>query len=93
MRRRMLIGCLAIVLAFSLGLVGFFAFSEGKPDGLEAVLEEQNVGEQQPVWTAPLDYGSDFLSALSMGIIGFCLVLAITLTYLRAGAKKRQGTR
>ncbi len=92
MRRKVIVGSLAILLAFSIGLVGFFAVSDGRPDGLETVLEEQGVEEQQPVWTAPLDYGSDYFTALAMGIIGFGLVLVISFGYLRA-AKKQQGTK
>ena len=90
MQRKFLIGGIVILLAFSIGLVGFFLVSDGKPDGLETVLEGQGVKEPAPVWTAPLDYGSDYASALSMGIIGFSLVLLVTFGYLRIVAKKKQ---
>jgi hypothetical protein len=92
MQRKFLVCGIAILAAFSIGLIGFFAVSEGKPDGLETVLEGQGVQESAPVWTAPLDYGSDFFSALFMGMIGFGLVLTITFGYLKVAAKKkRQG--
>jgi hypothetical protein len=90
MQRKFLIGAIVIVLSFSIGLVGFFLISEGKPDGLETILEGQGVKETAPVWTAPLDYGSDYASALSMGIIGFSLVLLVSFGYLRIAAKKKQ---
>jgi len=90
MQRKFLIGAMVILLAFSIGLVGFFLVSDGKPDGLETVLEEQGVEEPAPVWAAPLDYGSDFASTLSMGIIGFSLVLVVTFGYLGIVAKKKQ---
>jgi hypothetical protein len=94
MRRKFLIGGMAILLAFSIGLVGFFLVSEGRPDGLETVLEGQGVEETAPIWTAPLDYGSDYISTLLMGMIGFSLVLLVTLGYLKFVAKrKRQGTK
>jgi preprotein translocase subunit SecG len=90
MQRRFLIGAMVILLVFSIGLVGFFLVSEGKPDGLETILEGQGVEETAPVWTAPLNYGSDYASALSMGIIGFSLVLLVSFSYLRIVAKKKQ---
>jgi hypothetical protein len=94
MQRKFLIGGIAILLAFSIGLVGFFLVSVGRPDGLETVLEGQGVEETTPIWTAPLDYGSDYVSALSMGIIGFSLVLLVSFGYLRLVAKKkRQGAK
>jgi hypothetical protein len=93
MQRKFLIGGMAILLAFSIGLVGFFLVSEGRPDGLETVLEGQGVEETVPIWTAPLDYGSDYMSTLLMGMIGFGLVLLLTLGYLRLASKKRRGTK
>lgn len=90
MQRKFLIGGMTILAAFSIGLVGFFLVSEGRPDGLETVLEGQGVEETAPVWTAPLDYGSDYLSTLSMGIIGFSLVLLVSFGYFRIAAKKKQ---
>jgi hypothetical protein len=94
MRHRFLICGIAILAAFSIGLIGFFAVSEGKPDGLETVLEGQGVQESAPVWTAPLSYGSDFWSALFMGMIGFGLILAIAFGFLRITSKKKhQGTK
>jgi hypothetical protein len=93
MQHRFLITGIAILAVFCLGLVGFFVVSEGKPDGLETVMEEQGIEEPPPIWTAPLDYGSDYLSALVMGIVGAGLVLTVTFAYLKAAKKRQQGTK
>ncbi len=93
MQRRFLIGAIAILAVFCLGLVAFFALSVGKPDGLETVMHEQGVDESAPVWNAPLNYGSDYLSALLMGIVGAGLVLMVTFAYLKVARKKHQGSK
>jgi ABC-type sugar transport system permease subunit len=94
MQRKFLVGGMAILLAFAIGLVGFFLISDGKPDGLETILDQQGVEETAPVWTAPLGYGTDYASALMMGIIGFSLVLLVSFAYLKFVAKrKQQGTK
>lgn len=93
MQHKFLIAGIAIIAVFCIGLVGFFAVSAGKPDGLESVLGEQGIEESQPVWNAPLNYGSDFPSALLMGMIGFSLVLSITVGYLMLTSKKYKGTK
>ncbi|MEM0449740.1 MAG: hypothetical protein QW520_07980 [Methanomassiliicoccales archaeon] len=71
-----------ILLAFSIGLIGFYIFSVDKPDGLEAVMEENGLEEGEPVWNAPLDYGSSYLSTLLMGFLGFLIVFLSLLGYL-----------
>ncbi len=76
MDRKYIVVSIAILLVFSVGLVGFFLVSDGLPDGLDKTLEEHGTGEgTEPVWTAPLDYGSNYLSALVMGIVGFFITL------------------
>lgn len=78
MERKYLVACIAILLVFSVGLVGFFLVSNGLPDGLDKTLEEHGTGEgSEPVWSAPLDYGSNYFAALVMGIVGFFLTLAL----------------
>lgn len=78
MERKYLAACIAILLVFSVGLVGFFLVSNGLPDGLDKTLEEHGTGEgSEPVWSAPLDYGSNYFAALVMGIVGFFLTLAL----------------
>jgi hypothetical protein len=76
MERRYIIASIAILLVFAVGLVGFFLVSDGLPDGLDKTLEEYGTGEEtEPVWTAPLDYGSNYVSSLVMGTIGFVITL------------------
>lgn len=76
MERKYIVASLAILLVFSVGLVGFFLVSDGLPDGLDKTLEEHGTGEEsESVWTAPLDYGSSYASSLIMGIVGFLVTL------------------
>lgn len=84
MGRKYLLASVAILLAFSVGLVGFFLVSNGMPDGLDKTLEEHGTGEEsEPVWTAPLDYGSDYFTSLVMGIVGFFVTLAAVYGIVR----------
>jgi hypothetical protein len=79
-----------ILIAFSIGLVGFYAFSAMYGDGLEKVMEENGIGEGEPVWTAPLNYGEAYLGSLFMGIVGFFIVLFIFLgIYLVVKKRKK----
>lgn len=66
---------LGIIILFAIGLVGYFIFSEPYGDGLEKTMEEAEIEESEPVYSAPLDYGDNYPLAFSMG----CLGLAITL--------------
>lgn len=83
-----LVAVVAVVAAFAIGLVAFFMVSDGKPDGLEFIMEENGITEGEPVYTAPLDYGSDYLSSLTMGMLGFAIVLGVMLAYLIVIRKK-----
>ena len=71
---RYLKAALGIVFLFAAGLVGFFIFSEGYNDGLEATMEKAGVGENS-YFNAPLSYGDDYLHAFLSGILGFLVVL------------------
>lgn len=76
MDRKYVVASIAILLVFSVGLVGFFLVSDGLPDGLDKTLEEHGAGENaEPAWKAPLDYGSNYLGSLVMGIVGFFITL------------------
>lgn len=77
MDKRIIIGTAAILVAFAIGLVGFFLVSDGVPDGLDKTMEENGLAESEPVYTAPLDYGSSYLSSLVMGIVGFFITMAV----------------
>ena len=73
--RKSLLMIFGIIILFAIGLVGFFIFSAPYGDGLEKTMEAGEVEESEPVYSAPLDYGDNYLLAFSMGCIG----LAITL--------------
>jgi len=68
---------LGILLVFSIGLVGFYAFSAPYGDGLEVTMEEAGVEEGEPLFTAPLEYGEDYIASLLMGVLGFALTAGI----------------
>jgi tryptophan-rich sensory protein len=87
--RKYIIAIAAILIAFSIGLVAFFIFSEGKPDGLEHIMDQNGVQEGQPVYHAPLDYGSGYIGALVMGLVGFAIVLLVMLAYIKILRKKK----
>jgi len=87
--RKYLIASVAIIVAFAIGLVAFFAFSADKPDGLEDVMEDNGIEEGEPIWQAPFDYGDDYMGALFAGIIGFLVVFLVLFAYLRIVAKRK----
>jgi hypothetical protein len=89
MERKYVKAIVGILIAFSIGLVGFYAFSAMYGDGLEKVMEENGIGEGEPIWTAPLSYGEAYLGSLFMGIVGFFIVLFIFLC-LYLVVKKRK---
>ncbi|UCE74226.1 MAG: hypothetical protein JSV56_00595 [Methanomassiliicoccales archaeon] len=81
-----------IIIIFCVGLVFFFSFAEPYGDGLERTMEEGGVEEREPAYSAPLDYGDNYFTALLMGIIGFVLVLFILL-FLTKIMRKKDETR
>jgi len=64
-----------ILVIFSIGLVGYYIFSAGYGDGLEATMDEAGVDESEPVFSGLLDYGGNYQASLAMGIIGFIVTL------------------
>jgi len=79
-----------IMLAlFAIGLVGFFIFSAGCGDGLEATMENAGAGESS-YFSAPLSYGDDYPHALLSGIIGFFIVL-LSVNYYGKWVGRRKG--
>lgn len=78
---RIRLAVVGLVVLFALGLIGFYHFSANKGDGLEATMEEGRVEEGEPVWSAPLEYGEDYGHSLAMGLLGFLLLMALTLGY------------
>ncbi len=83
MEKRYLIAAAGILLAFAVGLVGYFAFSAMHNDGLEKVMEENGVQEGEPVYHAPFDYGSSYSSALLAGLVGFGVTLGAVYGYMK----------
>ena len=80
----------AILAGFAVGLVFFFMFSGPYGDGLESTMERGGRNESEPVYHAPLDYGGNYPAALSMGAVGFFLVLgAVYLFGKLAGRRSR----
>lgn len=67
---------LAILLAFAVGLVGFYLFSAEYGDGLESTMDGAGVEESEPAFGGILGYGDSYIASLAMGIIGFLATLA-----------------
>ncbi len=82
-----------ILIAFAIGLVGFYAFSAMYGDGLEKVMEDNGVEEADQIWTAPLDYGEAYLGSLVMGIVGFFIVFILFLGLYLVVKKRKRSTR
>ncbi len=83
MQKRFVLATIGILIAFSVGLVGFFLVSSGLPDGLDRTMEETGAPASEPVYTAPLDYGGDYTSSLLMGGVGFFITLGAMLGILK----------
>jgi hypothetical protein len=81
MEKRYLKATAAVLMVFTIGLVGFYMFSSMYGDGLERTLEDQGIAEGEPVYKAPLDYGGDYSSSLIMGLVGFAIVMLVVLAW------------
>ncbi len=77
-----------VMVLFAIGLVGYFAFSAAFPDGLERVMENNDVDEAEPFYVAPLSYGENYWGALMAGIVGFTITFGLVYLYLK-GMKAR----
>ncbi len=75
MFKKNLIVIAGIIILFAIGLVGFFIFSAPYGDGLENTIENAEVEESEPVYSAPFDYGDNYPLAFSMGCLGFAITL------------------
>jgi cobalt/nickel transport protein len=69
--------CLVILVVFSISLVFYFLFAASSRDGLEQTMASAGITEQESVYHAPLDYGSNYQMMLGMGCLGFCITLLI----------------
>lgn len=92
MERRYLIAAATILVAFAVGLVGYWLVSSELGDGLEVIMEEAEWEEPEQVWQAPLDYGDNYIGGLIAGIIGFAATFGVVYLYMR-GAKKLEQSR
>lgn len=77
-----------IIVIFGVGLVGYFIFSEPYGDGLEKTMEEGGVEESEPKYSAPLNYGDNYLLAFLMGCFGFSATLLSVYLLCRIMRKK-----
>ena len=78
MKFRYLTAIIGTIVLFAIGLVFFFIFSAPYGDGLEKTMEISGVEGHEQIYSAPLDYGENYTTALIMGIIGFFAVLVVT---------------
>ncbi len=70
---------MAIVLAFAVFLVLYFAFSADKGDGLEKTMEDSGTSEGEPLYKAPFSYGEDYPAALAAGVFGIFATLGFVI--------------
>jgi cobalt/nickel transport protein len=88
--RKCVLAVIVILGIFTLGAIGYWIFSADMPDGLERTMENAGVGEQEPVYKAPLDYGGDYPMYILMGAVGFFAVLISALGIAKLMAKKNE---
>jgi len=93
LERRYAKAIIGIVAIFAVGLVLFFIFSAGYGDGLERTMEEAGAEEQDPVYSAPLDYGEDWPTAFLAGIVGFAVVFVVVIAYLKISNRRKSEAR
>lgn len=79
-----------IIMIFAVGLIFFFLYAEPYGDGLEKTMENAEVEEEEQSYSAPLDYGDNYIAALIMGIVGFVIVLFCVLLYAKFMRKKNE---
>ncbi len=71
------------MILFAVLVPVYWAGSNGYPDGLDKLLEQQNVREREPVYSPPLaelqDYGATMPLYVLSGIGGAIVVLGVLL--------------
>lgn len=80
LRDRKIMWVVGIIIMFAIGLIGYYAFSVDKGDGLERTMEEGGAEEGEAIYEAPFDYGSNYPLTFIMGILGF--IATFLLIYL-----------
>jgi uncharacterized membrane protein len=88
--KKLLMAIFGIIVIFAIGLVFFFLLAEPYGDGLEKTMENSEVEEEEPSYSAPLDYGDNYFAALIMGVVGFVIVLLCVLLYAKFMRKKNE---
>ncbi len=89
MERRYLFATVGILLAFAVGLIGYFAFSASSGDGLEKTMENGGL-DPHSAYQAPLSYGDGYLGSLVAGIIGFSITLGAVYGYMKLSKRKKE---
>jgi cobalt/nickel transport protein len=74
---------IAILVAFAVGLVGYYMASNGLNDGLEKTMETSGTPGSDPVYHAPLSYGDNYGVTLMMGGFGFALTILAVLGVMK----------
>jgi hypothetical protein len=90
LEKKFLISIFSIIVLFGIGLVFFYIFSAPYGDGLEKTMEIAGVTESEPIFQAPFDYGTNYITSLIVGCIGFFLVLCIFIIIGRTLRKKNE---
>jgi len=82
---------IAVLVVFALALPLYFVYSSEGEDGLERTMSDAGSEEGEPLLSAPLDYGEDYIAALLAGMFGFVatsLVALGVLAVLRSRASR-----
>ncbi len=87
------IALVGVFVLFAALVPVYWAVSNGSPDGLDSLLQKQNVQEKEPVYKPPLaelqDYGLTMPLYITSGIIGGLAVLAVFVLLGRALKRDR----
>lgn len=89
MRKGIVKAIAVLIIAFSLGLVGFYTFSYMYGDGLERTMQDNGIDEKQQSYSSPLDYGNGYGSTLIMGLLGFAIVLVAMMGFWLVAKRNR----
>jgi cobalt/nickel transport protein len=81
---------LGLMVAFAVGLAGYFAFSSNYGDGLERTMQDNGVSEGEPIYTAPMSYGDSYGGAFLAGAVGFAIVFGALFLYMRMDKARKQ---
>ncbi len=88
------IALVGVFLVFTLLVPVYWTVSSESPDGLDTLLEEQNVQAKEPVYSPPLaelqDYGATIPLYIVSGILGALIVLAALVLIVRVLKRKHQ---